>query len=269
MIKTNYYDGQQYSAADDRAPWASLLDDGVFDAASNKMIVTANSPADMSVNVAAGACNKSGYYVKSDAVVNVPITANASGYNRIDIIVVDVSANPSVIKAVAGTASSSPAPPLPNVNQLVLAEIAVGNNVSVINSGNVTDKRVMAKTKQEKILDSRTIVEYGGNDTDGYYVKYGNGDVDFWGVIPLNGTFGTGNAASFTKTLPVNCLYPLKGVILTASMYDGASGFQAYRVSAHLNGTNTNNFFGHAFVEYAASAQNYIGVHYEAHGKWK
>ena len=118
-------------------------------------------------------------------------------------------------------------------------------------------------------LDNRSIVESGGNETDGYYTKYGNGDVEFWGTIPLNGTFSTGSSASFTKNLPVNCLYPLKGVVLTASMYDGAGGFQDYRASAHLNGSNANNFFGHAYVEFASSAQNYIGVHYEAKGKWK
>ena len=268
MIKTNYIDGQQYTAADDIAPWKHLLADGVFDVTTGKLLVSANSPADLSVNVAIGAANKNGLFVNSDAVVNVPIAANTSGYNRIDIIVVDVGVSPVAIKAVTGTGSASPAAPLPNANQLVLAEVFVGNNASTVETAAITDKRVMAKTKQEVLLDDRTIVESGGNQTDGYYTKYGNGDVEFWGVIPLTGTFTTGSAVSFTKNVPVACLNPVIAIV-SASMYDGTSGFESFRASAHLSGANTNNFFGHAYCEYAASAQNYIGVHYSAKGKWK
>ena len=268
MIKTNYIDGQQYSASDDIAPWKSLLDDGVYDVANGKMLVTANSPADLSVNVAAGSANKNGLFVNSDAVLNVPITANTSGYNRIDIIVVDVSVNPATIIAVTGTGSSSPTAPLPNANQLVLAQVLVGNNISVINGGNIIDKRVMVKTKQETILDGRTIVESGGNDTDGYYTKYGNGDIEFFGRINLNGTFSTGSSAPFTKNLGITCItHP--AVTLAASMCDGAGAFTAFRASAHLNGINLNGFYGHAFCEYAASTTNYIGVQYMAKAKWK
>ena len=268
MIKTNYIDGQQYTAADDIAPWKHLLADGVFDVTTGKLAVTANSPADLSVNVAIGAANKNGLFVNSDAVINVPIVANISGYNRIDIVVVDVGVSPVAIKAVTGTGSSSPAAPLPNANQLVLARIFVGNNASTIEAAAITDKRVMAKTKQEVLLDDRTIVESGGNDSIGRYTKYGNGDIEFWGVMDFNGTFATGASASFTKTLPVACVtYP--AVVLTAAMYNGSGAFEKFRVTAHLSGRGYTNFYGHAYVDYAESPQNYIGVHYHAKAKWK
>ena len=268
MIKTNYIDGQQYTAADDIAPWKNLLDDGVFDATNGKLLVSANSPADLSVDVSIGAANKNGLFVNSDAITNVPITANTSGYNRIDIIVVDVGVSPVAIKAVAGTGSSSPAAPLPNGNQLVLAEIFVGNNASTIEATAITDKRVMVKTKQETLLDGRIIVESGGNETDGYYTKYGNGDIEFFGRVNLSGTFGTGAVGSFDKTLPVTCVtQPI--VTLSASMYDGVGAFYDYRASAHLNGTSLNGFYGNVFVGYTAVATDYIGVHYQAKAKWK
>ncbi len=268
MIKTNYIDGQQYTAADDIAPWKNLLDDGVFDAANGKLLVSANSPADLSVDVSIGAANKNGLFVNSDAITNVPITANTSGYNRIDIIVVDVGVSPVAIKAVAGTGSSSPAAPLPNGNQLVLAEIFVGNNASTIEATAITDKRVMVKTKQETLLDGRIIVESGGNETDGYYTKYGNGDVEFWGVIDLIGTFTTGTTMPFSRGLHIPCVGRVS-VVVSASIYDGAGGFSDYRASAHLNGTTTGNFYGHARCDYAASTTNYIGVQYLAKAKWK
>ena len=268
MIKTNYIDGQQYTAADDIAPWKHLLADGVFDVTTGKLAVTANSPADLSVNVAIGAANKNGLFVNSDAVINVPIVANISGYNRIDIIVVDVGVSPVAIKAVTGTGTSSPAAPLPNANQLVLARIFVGNNASAIETAAITDKRVMAKTKQEVLLDDRTIVESGGNDTDGYYTKYGNGDVKFWGIVPLLGSFKTNSTKTINKTLPIVCIEP-PIVNMNASMYDGASEFSSFRVSANLNGTNNNGFYGHIHVGFASITQNYIGVHYTATGKWK
>lgn len=117
-------------------------------------------------------------------------------------------------------------------------------------------------------IENRTVVETGGNDTDGYYTKFGNGDFKYFGVIDLSGSFTTGSSASFTKSLPVTCIGRIS-VDLTASMYDGAGAFNAYRASAHLNGTTSNNFYGHAYCEYAASSQNYIGVHYQVEGKWK
>lgn len=117
-------------------------------------------------------------------------------------------------------------------------------------------------------LDNRSIVKSGGNDADGYYTKYGNGDVKFWGVIGLIGTFTTGSTMSFSRGLHIPCIGRVSAVV-SASMYNGAGGFSDYRASAHLNGTTTGNFYGHVKCDYASSAQNYIGVHYQVEGRWK
>lgn len=145
-VKTNYFDGGgiSYAAADLIAPFASLLTNGVFGTAGGALQVLAHSPANLSVDVSAGSCHINGYYVKNDAVVNVPIGANTSGYNRIDNIVANVDTNNKVtsIIDVQGIPSSSPVAPAVGSNQLLLAQVLVGNNVSVLNQNIITDSRV-------------------------------------------------------------------------------------------------------------------------------
>lgn len=117
-------------------------------------------------------------------------------------------------------------------------------------------------------LDNRSIVESGGNDADGYFIKYGDGTIEFFGRIDLTGTFATGSTASFTKNLGIP-LIKAPIVTMTASIYDGSGSFDAYGASPKLNGTSFSGFYGHVKVDYAAVPQNFIGVHYEAHAKWK
>lgn len=141
-IRTNFFDDPtQHTNLDLVSEKMSLLTDGVF---GSVFETTEHSPANLSVDVAAGSAMKNGYYVKSDSIANPAITANTSGYNRKDIIVleVDTTLKMTTIKVIMGTPSSSPTAPLPAVNQLLLQEIFVGNNVSVINTANITDKRV-------------------------------------------------------------------------------------------------------------------------------
>lgn len=149
-IRTLFYaDGTTvYQAPDFMALADCLSTDGVYK--SSDLVVTANNPADLSVVVATGRCkisiNNSGYVVLSDTAVKIPLTANTSGYNRIDTVVIEV--NPvtyhTSFKAVQGTPSSSPVAPVITATQKPLANILVGNNVSVINSNVITDKRFVA-----------------------------------------------------------------------------------------------------------------------------
>lgn len=241
---------------------------------------------DNSVRLDSGVYSLRGFllHVEPGTTVNLTIDSGTAGQKRNDLIVAELVKNGGgsgvdtlQFKILKGTSTGG----IPVDPTLVQQDV---------NAAGVTCQEALYRLKLDGVtlttiepvasligsmaslaaaLDNRSIVESGGNETDGYYTKYGNGDVEFWGVMPLSGTFSTGSAPAFTKSLPITCLFPLKGVVLTASMYDGAGGFQDYRASAHLNGSNTNNFFGHAFVEYASSAQNYIGVHYRAKGKWK
>ena len=133
-IKVHFTIGSVY-AADLAAQFGALFSDGVLSGGA----VTEHSPANLSVNVAAVKGLKSGLFMNSDAVENVAITSNTSGYGRIDTIALDM--DNGTIVAVAGTPSSSPTAPVLTGNKLALANVAVGNNVSVINTANITDVR--------------------------------------------------------------------------------------------------------------------------------
>lgn len=238
--------------------------------------------SDNSVQLASGVYSLKGFmlHVEPGTTINLTIDSGTAGQNRNDLVAAELIKNGGgsgidtlQFKIIKGTSTSGTAvdPTLmqQDVNAAGVTRQEGLYRVKLAGVTITTIERVADVINNFDSLDARIIVESSGNETDGYYTKYGNGDVEFWGLIPLSGTFGTGSAASFTKNLPVTCLHPLKGVVLTASMYDGVGGFQDYRASAHLNGTNTNNFFGHAFVEYASSPQNYIGIHYNAKGRWK
>lgn len=238
--------------------------------------------SDNSVQLASGVYSLKGFmlHVEPGTTINLTIDSGTAGQNRNDLVAAELIKNGGgsgidtlQFKIIKGTSTSGTAvdPTLmqQDVNAAGVTRQEGLYRVKLAGVTITTIERVADVINNFDSLDARIIVESSGNETDGYYTKYGNGDVEFWGLIPLSGTFGTGSVASFTKNLPVTCLHPLKGVVLTASMYDGVGGFQDYRASAHLNGTNTNNFFGHAFVEYASSPQNYIGIHYNAKGRWK
>ena len=142
--RTNYYPdgGTIYGADDFRAPWAALLTPGVI----NGYAVSADSPADLAVSVAAGIARvgPDGHISRDDVATSVSIGANTSGYNRIDTVVIDVDVvnNVTTIKALQGVPSSSPVAPVAGTYQLVLAQVLVGNNASVINSNVITDARI-------------------------------------------------------------------------------------------------------------------------------
>jgi hypothetical protein len=147
-IKINFLDGLSYLPQDLINQMKSLLNDGVYSVSGGALNVLAHSPANLSVDVQIGSAQLKGYYINSDTIVNVAIAANTSGYNRIDIIVLEINTTTkaTTFKAVQGTPSSSPTAPLPTntstIMQFKLAEVYVGNNVSVINQVNITDKRI-------------------------------------------------------------------------------------------------------------------------------
>lgn len=166
-IKTNYFDGTSYGSADLIAPWGSLLTNGIFGVSTGALNVLAHSPANLSIDAQVGACIINGYYVKNDAIVNVPIVANASGYNRIDNIVINVDTTNkiSTIISVQGTPSSSPVAPVLAGNQLLLAQILVGNNVSVLNQNVISDMRIDVDTiTQQKYSSYRQALINGNFD---------------------------------------------------------------------------------------------------------
>jgi hypothetical protein len=114
----------------------------------------------MSVDVGAGMIfipgtesgAQSNYIGQNDATVNLSIsTAPGTGNSRIDLIVAKVQdtvysggVNSWSLAVVTGTASASPSAPAAPNNSIILAQIAVGANVTSIVNANITDKRYYA-----------------------------------------------------------------------------------------------------------------------------
>jgi len=211
-IKTNFLNGGSYLPQDLVNSQASLLTDGVYGVSSEVFLVSANSPADLSVNVAAGASNLKGLYTKSDSIVNVLIAANTSGYNRIDTIVIeiDTSLGTTTLKAIQGIPSSSPVASTLSSTQLELAQILVGNNVSVLNTNIITDKRVNVdlfgsqlanradKLQQDYIIPTfaNGWVNYSAGFNTAKYYK------DNFGIVHLEGMVKSGTIATNIFAMP-------------------------------------------------------------------
>jgi len=234
VIKLNYQDGETYTAEQLMAPWQALLNDGVYNVSGGAFLVSAHSPADLSVNVVMGKATKNGMFINSDSNENVLIEANTSGYNRIDIVVVDIST--ATIKAVKGTGSSSPTPPLPTSTQLVIAQILVGNNVSVINTGNITDKRISA-------INTALL------ENNGWIRDAQTGLITQWGVVDIAVVDGVGTQVI---TFPIPFPNDIFVAIPTVSALDGGESFIegincamiANTTSATIKVKNLINTFG-------------------------
>lgn len=128
---------------------------------SGSMEVTANSPVGMSVRVASGwaaivgttQANMGTYLAYNDATDTLTITTADPTNPRVDRVVVTVndayytgSTNNVVLQVLAGTPAGSPTAPATPANSISLATIAVAAGALSINSGNITDTRVLTTT---------------------------------------------------------------------------------------------------------------------------
>lgn len=262
---------------------AMIGSSGILDRFNN---LACTKVTDNSVQLNSGVYSLRGFllHVEPGTTVNLAIDSGTAGQKRNDLIVAELVKNGGgtgvdtlEFKVIKGASTSgTPADPAltqQDVNasagttcQEALYRIKLdGVAITTIEA---VASLIGNAASLATALDNRSIVESGGNDADGYYIKYGDGTIEFFGRIDLTGNFVTGATASFTKNLGI----PLTKepiVTLTASIYDGSSPFDAYGASPKLNGTSLSGFYGHVKVDYAAVAQNYVGVHYEAHAKWK
>lgn len=139
-----------------QALWATT---GIISPSS--LAVTANGPANMSVNVASGWCaivgtiqpNMGTYVAFNDATVNLVIAAANPTNPRIDVVCVTVndsyytgSTDNVVIQVITGTPAGSPVAPSIPANSIALANVAVAAGALSITSGNITDQRVSVTT---------------------------------------------------------------------------------------------------------------------------
>lgn len=105
--------------------------------------VSAHSPANMTVDVAAGTVKIAGTdYAVSEQLSNTIGAASASN-PRIDLITVNTS---GTVVVVAGTAAAIPLIPAIPASRAVLAAVYVQANASSMVAANITDKRVLLAT---------------------------------------------------------------------------------------------------------------------------
>jgi hypothetical protein len=141
-----------------QAIWASS---GV--ARTNDLLVSASSPAAMTVSVAAGwaailgtyQSNMGAYVAYNDAAATATITTADPTNPRIDLVCITVSdaaytgaLNTVAINVVAGTPAGSPVVPSTPTNSIALARVAVAAAATTITSGNITDVRVRAEMQE-------------------------------------------------------------------------------------------------------------------------
>jgi len=146
----------QYDRITAQALWATT---GIINSAS--LAVTANSPAAMSVRVASGwaaivgttTINMGVYTSYNDATEVLTITTANPTNPRIDLVCLTVrdayysgASNDVILQVIAGTPAGSPVAPALPANSISLATVAVGAAVTQINSGNITDTRVLVTT---------------------------------------------------------------------------------------------------------------------------
>lgn len=242
--------------------------------------------SDNSVQLASGVYSLKGFmlHVEAGTAITLTVDSGTAGQNRNDLLVAELIKNGGgtgidtlQFKVVKGTSTSGTAvdPTLTqqDVNatgttrqealyRIKLAGVTLGPIEQVAEIIEGAEALAVA-------LDARAIVESGGNETTGYYTKFGDGRMDVWGKVGFSGSFGTGSSVTFTQAFPAVFVGEPPTVTPSASMYNGTGNFESYRASGHLSGVNLNNFFGHLYCEYALDAQNYMGLHYRASGKWK
>lgn len=117
------------------------LPTGVLEGRYNELAVAESSPAAMSVQVATGQAWIEGTFYWNDAAATLPVTANASGNPRIDLVVVriNLAANSWELAVLPGTPAGSPVAPTPTQNASLWEEplytVAVANGaVSIVNA---------------------------------------------------------------------------------------------------------------------------------------
>ena len=126
----------------------------------------------MSVSVSAGGAYINGtttttqgtYFLYNDAATTVTLTTAPGSNTRIDLIVARINdatysgaSNSATLEVVTGTAAASPVAPTAPASSLILAQIAVGTNVTQILNANITDKRTRAARQDAYfVADSTT-----------------------------------------------------------------------------------------------------------------
>lgn len=137
------------------------------------LAVTENSPAGMSVRVAAGwaaivgttQANMGTYVGYNDDTVVLGVTTANPTNPRIDRVCMTVndayytgSLNNVVLQVVAGTPAGSPVAPATPANSISLATVAVAAGATALTNANITDTRVLTTTNIPEVGDISAVV---------------------------------------------------------------------------------------------------------------
>ena len=170
-ITTRSIQGESLSAAADRLVNTILVRAGVVDVAGGSFAVAQNLGADMNVKVGSGtaydravvegASAGQGTFVveHQNASQVLPIAASDPTNDRIDIVVLrvyddtfDSSGNEYAdLEVIQGTPAASPSPPAVPSSAVKLAEVLVGNGVTQIVNGDITDTRYEAPARGQHV----------------------------------------------------------------------------------------------------------------------
>lgn len=137
----------------------------------NKLEVYANSSG-MQVFAKSGVAWIEGFFIKSEAVETLAIGTADPTYDRIDLVVVrlDRSANTISLEVVEGTPAASPVAPTvtetSTIWEIALAEVLVGNGVTQIDAGDVTDSRTLVNPYSLSIAEIEAALSIPPGDTD-------------------------------------------------------------------------------------------------------
>lgn len=217
-IKTLFFNDTDYYAEDFIKPFKSITGNGVL--TSTDFSVSANSPNNLTVNVSPGKAFIEGYHIESDVITNLPITANTSGYGRIDTVCLELNTNArqSILTIIEGTPSASPVQPtIPATNgvyYITLVNILIGNNVSSIITENITDKRICKKvlstddTTPTLTVTSNLLLGTSSIGTTGY-TKLPNGMTMQWGLrtIPVTASPNAQLDIALPVAFPTACVH--------------------------------------------------------------
>lgn len=181
----------------------------------------------MQIKVRAGQAQVRGHHWRSDGEVTKAIGANSSGNPRIDRVVLrlDPSANTLALAVLEGTPGASPsAPALTQTDsgtyELSLAKVAVGNGVSTITAGNVTEERLHIP---DRGAPTGTLTPFAGSSAPAGYLLANGAAVSrstysqLFAVIGT--TYGVGDGST-TFTLPDTRGVVVAGVDASQAEFD-------------------------------------------------
>jgi hypothetical protein len=184
-----------YPAESDRLTQQALYaTTGIIGSAS--LAITQNSPAGMSVRVAAGwaavvgttQANMGVYTFYNDGTTTLTVTTADPTNPRIDLVCATVrdayysgAFNDVIFQVIAGTPAGSPVAPTLPANSISLATIAVGAGVTQINTANITDTRVAVTSN----LAISSLPSQAGNN--GKYLTT-DGSTASWATITTDPT---------------------------------------------------------------------------------